>query len=214
MARVLTTNRKSIPALQNLIPNPDDITAGTWTDINLGTTINGLLDPFGGNNAQQVVTNTGSGLHGYEPTSMPIIGQVYTISEYFKARPGSTNWLAFDINNGGAAGWFDPATGTIGTVQSGLTMSVIPAANGFFRLTATYLCTAVAGEFILIVQAGDQSNIVYPGTGNEGFIRYRFQRVKANWSGVPVTGGISIVNTGDLRNVVVNRQAITNRKSP
>jgi len=87
------------------------------------------------------------------------------------AKPAGRDWII--VRTEGIDTWFNVPSGTIGTIGVGITASIAPAANGFYRCTIT---KTLAGATACTYRLATGNNISsYTGDGTSGIFLYGAQ---------------------------------------
>lgn len=166
----------------------------TWTQNYVSASLNVAVAPDGNTTADKIVENTASAIHGVDQqttfTAVP-----YTLSFYAK-KDGRTWIRAFF--SGLASTWFNIDSGTVGTVASGFTASIVDAGNGWYRCSISG--TAAAGTLSSGVRmaTGDGIN-TYLGDGVSGVFLWGAQLEAGAFptSYIPTTTG-SVTRSADV----------------
>jgi hypothetical protein len=126
------------PQRTNLLQRSEDFSNAYWFKNALTITTNTVTAPNGTLTADSIVENTANTDH-YVSTagSLTLTAAPYTFSIYCKK--ATRDWININLYNGTdvKAAWFNLNTGTIGTVQSGLTASITDVGNGWYRCSIT-----------------------------------------------------------------------------
>ena len=123
----------------------------SWTKSNCTITSNAIDSPDGTTNASKLIPNTVNTQHRMFLSTRAAAG-AYTVSAYMKQ--GEYTWGI--IRTEGINTFFNLASGTLGTVGVGITASITPAANGFYRCVVTKTLSAAT---ISTVGAGSADGV-------------------------------------------------------
>lgn len=137
--RVTTAGLLLEEAATNLNQSSQDFTSAWWTRGNLAATANATTAPDGTLTADKLTENTAvfnwhAAYHAFTGLTN---GQAYTHTCYLKAAERTWAMVEIDDYAGGRRAWFDLANGKVGTVEGGVTATIEPAAQGFYRCRVT-----------------------------------------------------------------------------
>jgi hypothetical protein len=134
----------------NALTYGNDFNNVIWTKTNCSIVLAGT-SPDGTANTNVLVENSASGNHWFF-TANAVVGS-YTLSVY--AKPDTRNWLVMRVTlaTGNAIAFFNVSTGAIGTVAAGLTATITPAGNGFYRCSISG--TLVVGAVVIGAASAD-----------------------------------------------------------
>lgn len=152
-------------ARTNLLTYSADFTNAAWVKDRVSATANSTLAPDGTNTASKI-TDTLAGNNSYRTYNSVTVSAIsYAFTVYAKAAEYS--WCYLRI--GSLYAWFNVSSGTVGTVNAGLTASVTPVGNGWFRLSCV-VATATAGSSFGLVglTTGNGIEVYTPSTGGQG----------------------------------------------
>ena len=155
----------------NLLPYSSTYT--TWTTIRSSLAQNATISPDGSNNAVSLIEDSGTSLAKYTSYSLSVNGAI-TFSYYAKA--GVRTWTAIRIYDGSVdrLAFFNLSNGTIGTVTSGVTASIIKEKNDWYRCCFTYTFPSASIVAQILITTGD--NVVnYTGNGTSNIYIYGAQ---------------------------------------
>jgi hypothetical protein len=126
------------PQRTNLITYSEQFDDAYWFKNAVTITANSVTAPNGILTADSIVENTANTDH-YVSTagSLTLTAAPYTFSIYCKK--ATRDWINVNLYNGTdvKSAWFNLNTGTIGTVQSGLTAAITDVGNGWYRCSIT-----------------------------------------------------------------------------
>ena len=158
-------------SVANLLGFSEAFDNAAWTKLNAAIVPNAAQNPINGLwNAQKLMENTANGVH-YALQAVSVLAIPYTLSTYAKAGERSFLSLGFDNLNA----WFNLSTGTVGTVEAGLTASITSVGNGWYRCAVSRNVAAAATRSCVIYPANANGNVVYTGDGNSGIYIYGAQ---------------------------------------
>ena len=150
----------------NLFGYTEDFGDGSWTKGNSTVTTNSTTAPNGTLTADSLVENTANSTHLVSNTSaITTLADNYTLSIY--AKKANRDWININIYNGSTSlfAWFNLNTGTVGTVQSGLTATIQDAGNGWYRCSITRLMSASSNVYIAYNACPSDNTNTYLGNG-------------------------------------------------
>jgi hypothetical protein len=142
---------------QNLLTYSEQFDNAAWNKNSITVTSNAVIAPDGTLTADKVISNVGVfGTVSQAPTV--VVSSTYTYSIYAKAAEFS--WLRAQVNliTGTRVAWFNLASGSVGTVQAGLTASIVSAGNGFYRCIVAAIADNTNGSFVPGATSADNSN--------------------------------------------------------
>jgi hypothetical protein len=126
------------PQRTNLVSYSEEFSNAYWFKNAVTISANSTTAPNGILTADSIVENTANTDH-YVSTagSLTLTNAPYTSSAYFKK--AGRDWVNLSLYNGtdSKAAWFNINTGTLGTVQSGLTAAITDVGNGWYRCSIT-----------------------------------------------------------------------------
>lgn len=128
-----------------------------WTNLAFTVTTNAANDPvFNTLTAERITETATLNQHNLTPTSINFIsGKTYTFSVYakYETAPYIQLLLGSAAFGGNAWGNFNIQTGTLGTIGSASTGTVVDAGNGWYRCSLTTTATATAASPTVIFGA-------------------------------------------------------------
>lgn len=165
-AMVTDSTGKLTYAPANILTYSQDFTNAAWTKRGV-TTSTGVLAPDGTNTAIKIAEDTSNGLHDIYRSQAMSDGVAYIWSIYAKADDRS--WIWIDANDAVASkSWVNLSTGVVGTVASGVTISVTSVGSGWYRISARKAIAGVGTKYFDVgVATGDNAS-VYVGTTGLG----------------------------------------------
>ena len=144
----------------NLLLQSEEFGNAPWVPTNQTVTPNSTTSPSNTATADTLNEGTGTGSHNIGQNFSSTSGVSYAFSAYFKN--GDARYLQLFFGGGGhgfnAFANFDLQTGTVGTVGSSATASIVNAGNGWYR------CVIVAAATATTVNASVQIAIVRSST--------------------------------------------------
>lgn len=152
----------------NLLRYSEDLTNAQWTLSSATVTANAVVAPDGTTTADKLVEDTATITH-LAVNTVTTTATATTFSVY--AKPAGRTWIALAVFDSGAAEritYFDIAAGTVGTTGTGITATITPAGDGWYRCAVT-IATAIAGanQCRVYLTTGN-GVIVYAGDGTSG----------------------------------------------
>ena len=129
----------------NLALRSDDFSAsGTWPGVSVSVTSNSTTAPDGTLTAD-TITAISTGIFRYIYQSVTLTNAVtYTFTVYLKYKTARYVWLLGETS-GDAFAVFDLLTGTVGSATAGVTRSITPVGNGWYRCSATFTVSSATG---------------------------------------------------------------------
>jgi hypothetical protein len=134
-----------------------------WTKTNASITADSTISPDGTQNADKLFANIATIVNPAEAlqATSQTANTTYSYSVY--AKKSTSNFIALRLTSvaGNPYAWFNLNTGTIGTVQTGLTASIINVGNGYYRCTVVGTTPAViAVNRVDIIVSDNDANYV------------------------------------------------------
>lgn len=222
--RNISTSRTALPTKQNLTTRSKDAANVAWTKLGLNATTpivsNDAVAPDGTTTADRIVEDASSGLHIlYRNTGATLAPGMYTISASLKQ--GTRRYGGLQIIVGSALQRYfvllDLQTGTVVSTNTTGTITdtnytVVSQGNGWYRLSVTARQQDL-GAVNICVSPSDSASPAYSasfpsyaGDNASGIYATDYQVVNANWPGPFVATTTTVVNTGNLRNSVPQKQ--------
>ncbi len=152
MPRVAVSGRVAIPARQNLLAVPNDLTNATWLKVNVTITADADAGPsaavLAGANLfadvsslalDALIPAAGAGVtaaivqQNYA-TPAGANRKQYTMSCIAKQGPLNNFGVFMSANGGGSGAYFGLASGTLGQVQAGNSASIVALGSGYYQL--------------------------------------------------------------------------------
>ena len=151
---------------ENLLLRSEEMDNASWAKSGLTITSNAAIAPDGTLTADLLSNTTTESI--YQQTTLPAAsGSVYTYSVYVKQ--ASLDWIRFTVFESANSAnqltlWFNPSTGTLGTVSAGgtatlVTGNVVAAANGFYRiyLTGSFVASLINFQTNVVTSDGSSA---------------------------------------------------------
>ena len=170
---------------ENQFTRSEEFDNAGWTKINNTIVANSTTDPNGGNTADTMVENAGSGKKEFFQNLSLVNGRQYTMSVFAKTNgrflqfqpagsiAGSTNFANFNLTTG--------ALGTVGGNTDSATITDF--GNGWFRcsITMTSTTTSSTGVSILLIENDTNGRgHAYTGNGTSGIFVWGAQFEEAS----------------------------------
>ena len=194
------------PQRTNLITYSENFDNAAWSKSAVTITANDITSPDGYTNADKMVESATTSGH-YILQSPTLTAAAYTFTIFAKA--GERNWFLFRQHTLGLNASFNLATGTLGTVQSGLTATIEDYGNDWYRCSVTFTGTAAAHSFRLYVTTADNSTSSYLGDGTSGLYLYGAGCELGSYStsyiptlGAAVTRGADVCNKTGISSLI------------
>lgn len=152
----------------NLLRFSNDLTNAVWTSADATVTANAVVAPDGTTTADKLVENTATITHLIVQT-ITTTATATTFSVY--AKPAGRSWIALAIFDSGAAEritYFNIAAGTIGTTGTGITATITPAGDGWYRCAVTIAAALASPNPCRVYLTTGDNIIVYAGDGTSG----------------------------------------------
>jgi hypothetical protein len=158
------------PQRTNLLQRSEEFDNAIWAKINSTIGANSAISPSGNLNADSLIDNSTNSIHvcGNDGGGAGL----YTFSFYAKAntltRVGLLTGATVNVTLASTAQVFDLSNGTVVNTISGVTASISPLINGWYRCSVTLTALASGTYFITCIKSG--TNIAYIGSGERLFI--------------------------------------------
>jgi hypothetical protein len=131
----------------NLASYTEDFSNAFWAKNNATITSNSIIAPNGTTTADSLVDNTTNGVHSIA-RQFTLTNATYTLSIYCKKANRDWAWIALYDGANSRFGYFNLATGTIGTVDSGATATITDSGNGWYRCTLSMPMTTSVDNYV------------------------------------------------------------------
>ena len=161
-------NRPVLSARVNLLTKTEDFSDNTaWTKDGASIAA-GVLSPNGLQASQKLVENTANSNHRFYSVPFTVSLVPYTAVVYAKA--GERTWMIMDAQwPTSSPVYFDLINGVVGNVAAGVTASILPAGNGWYKCSVTKTpTTTISTYFIVYTSTGNNSGLTYLGDGTSG----------------------------------------------
>jgi hypothetical protein len=132
---------------RNLASYTEDFSNSFWAKNNATITSNSITAPNGTLTADSLVDNTTNGVHSVA-RQLTLTNATYTLSIYCKKGNRDWAWIALYDGTNSRFGYFNLATGTIGTVDSGATATITDSGNGWYRCTLSMPMTTSVDNYV------------------------------------------------------------------
>jgi len=132
-------------AEQNLVLQSQTLDNASWTKLGVSVATDSTTAPDGTTTAETVTTTAGAGTDNISQTIAIASGVSYTYSVYAKYL--ATQWLRIRMITGvtgNPSTWFDVQNGVVGTVESGMTASIVSVGNGWYRCIVSFTTAAAS----------------------------------------------------------------------
>jgi len=146
-----------------------------WPKQNATVTANATTAPDGTTTADKLVEDATAGVSHrmYQTTASAFAnGTTVTNSVFLKAAERTWAYIRLELNdNTSLNAWFNLSTGAIGTVQSGLTATITPFGNGWYRCTVAGSVgtgASPAKNYFLVGVTTADNTTNYTGNGTSG----------------------------------------------
>lgn len=149
----------------NLVDYSYQFDSAFWLKSGATVEANIAVAPDGTLTADKLKEDAATGSFGFYRGVGTLTG-TYTQSIYVK--PAGRSWVVISVlGNTASRTYFNLSNGTLGTVGTGITASIVPAGNGWYRLTATCTLSSQTAYVTLNLASGD-GGISYTGDGASG----------------------------------------------
>lgn len=152
----------------NIATYSDNFSSSVYTATGAAVTVDATASPSNATDADFLKEDSANSTHFLSKIAPSTVtsGTSYTFSVFAKANGRS--WLRLNLSAGAnLRAYFDLANGVVGSKDAGVTSTITPAGNGFYRctLTATTASTSAVLQFHL---ASADGTVVYQGDGTSG----------------------------------------------
>ena len=149
---------------ENLLLRSEEMDNASWVKSGLTVTANAAIAPDGTLTADLLSNVSAESIIQYVT---PPTASIYSYSLYVKS--ASSDWIRFIVYEVGNTAnrltlWFNPSTGTLGTVSAGgtatlVTGNVVAAANGFYRiyLTGSFVSSSLIFQTNIVTTDGSSA---------------------------------------------------------
>jgi len=153
---------------RNLLTYTEQFDNAAWTKVNASITANAVVAPDGTLTADALIEDVQSASH-YVTQSATTTSAAYTLSVFAKA--SSWSWVYVRIADSGNIArsvWFNVATGSIGATGVGITPTIQPLSNGWYRCNATISSAFAGSQTPRIGVSNADGTETYTGDGTSG----------------------------------------------
>jgi hypothetical protein len=145
-------------AEENLLLRSQEFDDATWAKLGGSATANTSVAPDGTTTAETLTADGTNGIHAFRQNqAASSVGK--TVSVYAKAGTGTLMQILFDADAAPFAN-FDLSGGTVGTVGSGVTASIVNVGNGWYRCVCT--TTSITATNVYFALSNSSSASRYP----------------------------------------------------
>lgn len=127
----------------------------------------GYTDIYGQPFAQKLVENTATAEHRVQ-ANITFSAAPFTASGYFKAAERSFAFIRLDDSGSAKYAYFNLATGTVGTITSGLTAFIESIGDGWYRCAARFNTPAAGSGTVIFASTTANGTVTYTGDGTSG----------------------------------------------
>lgn len=163
------------PQTTNLLTRSQDFSHTDWNK-NVGSVIvtaDTTVAPDGTTTADTVTCSAGSSSHQIYQ-GQTVLAAAYVAEVYAKAGTASWIGLAMVTNAATDGAYFNLTTGAVGTVAAGVTATITPAANGFYRCSVSRTMSAGTGYLSVEIHTANAQNITWnSASGTESVILWQ-----------------------------------------
>ncbi|HEX8590617.1 phage head spike fiber domain-containing protein [Pseudomonas sp.] len=209
----------------NLLPYNSQLDQSVWTLSSASATANAAIAPDGTMTADKLVeastTTAASHYTDRVVSGANTLGTQFTYSVYLKAAGRGFGRLTAYYDSGGAGGYtaiFNLNTGVVSAVASGLTATITPAPNGYYRcsITVTVDQTSYAKILYRIHIYSTATVGSYIGDGASGLYVWGAQAEAGNVAtSVIATGSAAVTRAADAIGMLTSKTvARTNLVAP
>jgi hypothetical protein len=138
-----------------------------WVKTNTTVVANSGIAPDGTTTAELVYPTTTGSNRLLEKSFSISASTPYTGTWYLKA--SGLSWVAVDHIDGNVGAWFNLSTGTIGTITSGCTASIVSFGNGWYRCRVSRTSAGGTGYHDIRLVDGDNVTSV-TANGTDGVL--------------------------------------------
>jgi hypothetical protein len=147
----------------NLCLQSENQAAVSWSKNFLTISANVATAPDGTLTADLGYPANNGVIRGSEQAITVVAATIYTNSIFIK--PNNWTWVYVGSPDGSTGAWFNLVTGTIGTIQSGVTARIESHPNGWFRIIVTKASVGTTGyNWFRVTDADNTLNATVNGT--------------------------------------------------
>lgn len=165
------------PQRTNLVLRSEEFDNAYWGKYLATVSANTANSPDGSNNADLVYPSSTGALSGQlfrQITTGISTGNVVTVSAFVKASGKNFAYLSEIQNSFNPAAYFNLTTGAITNISAGVTASMIPLSNSWWRISIT--STAGAGLYYAVIGSTDSAGITLnTASDTNGILVYGYQ---------------------------------------
>jgi hypothetical protein len=155
--------------------------SSAWTKVNVTVDNNTILAPDGTMTAEKITETTASGPHDISKAKTLDDATTYTHSVFAKAAERTWIWLnLFDDVDGTRAAFFNLSNGTIGTVEAGVTATMVSYGNGWYRCSASKTTSSTSALVAVYLSTSDGVK-TYVGDDTAGVYLWGYQLEEASF---------------------------------
>jgi hypothetical protein len=147
----------------NLILQSETFNNASWSKVAVAVTENATTAPNGATTAEKLIPSAVDGTHQIFQSGWPTSGTA-TFSVY--AKDDGYGFLVLRIVQLNVNTWFDLNSGVVGITGEGVTASILPIANGWYRCSVTAVSS---GSGNVSIEAGPSNGVrSFTGDGTSG----------------------------------------------
>jgi hypothetical protein len=151
------------PQRTNLALYSEDFDNAAWAKTRCSITANSVVSPDGNTTADTLVEDTTASATHPVSQGVTLTAAAQTFSVYAKA--ANRSWIQIALlSTANASAYFNLSNGTVGTVGSAATASIVSVGNGWYRCVITATTAAGANTLGIYPASADATN-VYTGNG-------------------------------------------------
>lgn len=139
----------------NICLHSEDFTNASWSKVNSAVSANAALSPDGTLTADLLYPTSSGIIRGVEQPITVVPSNIYSNTLYL--RHSNWTWVYVGGINGSNGAWFNIASGTVGTVQVGVTASIENIGNEWYRIRVTNTASGTTGFNWLRLTDSDNS---------------------------------------------------------
>ena len=154
--------------VKNLLGFTEHFDNAAWTKSNASISATKVDDIYGQPFAQKLVETTAASVAHRVGVSLTVGTNPFTTSVYFKAAERS--WAYFQMDDAASTkyAYFDLDTGSVGTVTSGITASIVAVGSGWYRCAATFPSPSAGAGSVNFGVTTANGVFSYTGDGTSG----------------------------------------------
>jgi hypothetical protein len=157
------------PQRQNVMTFSESIDNAAWTKRNATITANAVVSPDGYTNADKLAEDSSTSVHDFYQYFLATSGVSYTMSFFAKAAERTFCTIQFS-STGLPAGntFFNLQTGAVVSSPAGITASMVPYGNGWYRCIMSATATSTEAAYFVYANALNGTTTNYAGTTGSG----------------------------------------------